>query len=191
VALSAVGWLGCGSDEETSVEITAAADEAPPPDETGEPAAAVVIEDMEPEHDGTLVAAGPYPVEVVAHESGEVYAHVRGDAPPPADVVLTVDVPVERRRSGRPVRMIWNPRNERWEGRVRRLEVVPGPLDVHITVGGVEHHGHVDVIVVAPVVEVRVDTPRRRRRKHKHKHRRKHRRGHGHGRHGGVEIRFH
>lgn len=164
---------GCGSDEETTV--TVAADEAP---------AEVVVASVDPEHDGTVVMAGEYPVEVVAHESGQVYAYVLGDELPPDDVELTIEVPVERRQTGRPVIMRWDARQSRWEGRVRRLTIVPGAIDVHIVIGGAEYHGFVDHCVVAPAIEVHVHERGRRKHKHKHKHNRKHRRR------GGVEIRF-
>ena len=166
---------GCGSDDETGVTVATG---AAPPD--------VVVEaTVDPEHDGTVVMAGDYPVEVVAHGSGQVYAYVLGDDLPPSDAELTIEVPVERRESGRPVIMTWNGHRHRWEGRVRRLAIVPGPLDVLLVFGGVEYHGYVTTCVIAPVIEVRVEG---RRRKHKHKHRRRHRRGHGHD---GVEIRIH
>lgn len=181
IPLGLTALLGCGSDEEEPATVTVTADEAPI-DESGP---RTVVASVEPQHDGTVVMTGDYPVEVVAHESGQVYAYVHGDAPPPGDVRLTVEVPVEGRSSGRPVLMTWNPRNHRWEGRVRRLTVVPGPLDVRLVVGGVAYHGLVETIVVAPVVEVHVHEGRR---KHKHKHR-----GHGRRKHrgrGGIEIRL-
>lgn len=130
---------------------------------------------VEAEHDGTVVLAGDYPVEVVPHASGQVYAYVLGDAPPPSDVELTIEVPVARRATGRPVRMRWNPRRGRYEGRVRRVEIVEGPIDVLIVVGGIEYHGHVEVCVLFPAIEVRT-VHRRGKYKHKHKHKHKHRR---------------
>lgn len=171
------GWLwiclttlcmvsACGSEEDSAaVTLTADGPEvviAPPPVK------------VEAEHDGTVVLAGHYPVEVVPHASGQVYAYVLGDAPPPTDVELTIEVPVARRTTGRPVRMRWNPRDARYEGRVRRVEIVEGPLEVVIVVGGLEYHGRVDVYVLLPAIEVRT-VHRRGKYKHKHKHKHKHR----------------
>lgn len=133
----------------------------------------VVAASSEPEHGGTVVSAGPYPVEVVAHRSGEVYAHVHGEAPP-AGAEITVRVPVRGRSEPVPAVLVWNPRRDRYEGRVRRHEIVAGPVDVVIVVADVEYVGHVDVIVVAPAIEVHV---LRHRGKHKWKGR-----GRGRGR---------
>lgn len=152
----------CGAEDEAAV----------PTVEQG-PSSAPVI-DVEPAHGGTVVAAGPHPVEVVAHRSGEVYAHVLGDAPPPRDVELTVGVPLRGRATPRPVRLRWDPRESRYEGRVRRLEIVPGPVDVTLVVAGVVYVGHVDVIVVAPAIVVPVVEVRG---KHKWKGKHGHRRG--------------
>lgn len=173
-------WIGviacaasaCGSDEEETA-IAAA---------SGSPAEVAVEVSAEPEHGGTVVVAGQYPVEVVPHASGQVYAYVLGDAgPPPGDVELTIEVPVAGRSTGRPVRMRWNGRRGRYEGRVRRVEIVEGPIDVLIVVGGVDYHGHVDVCVLLPAIEVHVVE---HRGKWKHKHKGKHRgHGWGHGRH--------
>src|SRR5690606_21601525 len=131
---------GCGSDEDDAVVTV-----SDPPTAVADVVAEV---SAEPEHGGTVVVAGQYPVEVVPHASGQVYAYVLGEAPPPAEVELTIEVPVAGRSTGRPVRMRWNPRRARYEGRVRRVEIVEGPIDVLIVVGGVEYHGHVDICVL-------------------------------------------
>jgi hypothetical protein len=68
---------------------------------------------------------------------------------------------------------------------VRRVEIVEGPIDVLIVVGGVDYHGHVDICVLFPAIEVEIIEYRG---KHKHKHKHKHR-GRGHGR--GHVIRIH
>src|SRR5690606_22901642 len=115
------------------------------------------------------------------HASGQVYAYVLGDAPPAAEVELTIEVPVARRATGRPVRMRWNPRRGRYEGRVRRVEIVEGPIEVRIVVGGFEYHGGVDVYVLLPAIEVRTV---HRRGKYKHKHKYKGKRKHEHHRRG-------
>jgi hypothetical protein len=158
----------------------------------------VVAAQVQPEFGGNVVVAGAYPVEVVAHRSGEVFAYVHVDDPPEG-AVLTVDVPVAGRRTPRPLRMRWNEYEVRYEGLIQRLEVEPGPLYVHYEVGGVVYDGGVTAIVVSPAIEVdvevrppspavRVEVVERRNYKHmrrKHKHmRRKHRSR------GGIEIRF-
>ncbi len=180
LVLATLSLAGCGSDEE--VETLAASD--PVEELTPEEAAAL---EVEPEHDGTVVAAGRYPIEVVPHASGEVYAYVLGDVP--ADgAEITVEVPVAGRSTGRPVRMRWDARHERYEGRVRRVEIVEGPIDVLVVVAGVEYHGHVDVCVVLPAIEVVVIDEHHHHHKHKHKH--KHH-GHHHGHHGHHERVIH
>lgn len=163
LAAGAVG--GCGSEDEE--ETVPAASESP------------AVVEVAPEHGGTVVVADTYPIEVEPHASGQVYAYVLGDAPPPPDrVELTIEVPVAGRSTGRPVRMRWNAREHRYEGRVRRVEIVEGPIDVLIVVDGVEHHGHVDVCILFPAIDV-VIVEERWHGKHKHKHR-------GHRGHGGV-----
>lgn len=167
IGLMAVAIYACGSDEEDP-PVTVASGTTPEVVRAGS---------AEPEHGGTVVAAGRYPVEVVPHSSGQVYAYVLGDAPPADGVELTIEVPVAGRSTGRPVRMRWNARRDRWEGRVRRVEIVEGPIDVLIVVGGVDYHGHADVCVLFPAIEVEIIEYRG---KHKHKHKHKHR---GRGRH--------
>ncbi len=159
----ALAVSGCGSDEDETIEVAAASPEE------------VAAASVEPEHEGTVVAAGRYPVEVVPHASGEVYAYVLGDAPPPGEVEITVRVPVAGRSTGRPVRLRWSPRQHRYEGRVRRVEIVEGPVDVVVVVGGVEYTGHVDVCVLLPAIVIEVVEPHG---KWKGKH---HGWGHGHG----------
>ena len=181
IGLMACAASACGSDDEDAPIAVASGT-------TAEPAAPVVaapVVSAEPEHGGTVVVAGRYPVEVVPHSSGQVYAYVLGDPPPADGVELTIEVPVAGRSTGRPVRMRWNARRDRWEGRVRRVEIVEGPIDVLIVVGGVDYHGHVDICVLFPAIEVEIIEYRG---KHKHKHKHKHR-GRGHGR--GHVIRIH
>jgi hypothetical protein len=157
----AAALLRCG-EEEASGTVTV---------QGAPPAQAQVVVDAEPEHGGTVVAAGQYPVEVVAHRSGEVYAYALGDAPPPGDVEMTVSVPIQGRDTPRPVLMSWSPRHHRYEGRIRRAEIVAGPCDVALVVSGVEYAGHVAVIVVAPAIEVHVIEHRRGKHKWNGKHR--------------------
>lgn len=198
-ALAATLLLGCGADDEE--DLTVAVESEP---------GTVSIEAPPPAHEGTVVMADDVPVEVVTHESGEVYAYVRAEEPPAPDRLgLTVSVPVRGRASGRPVRMVWNERDLRWEGRVRRVEIVPGPVEVVVQLDGEPLRGHADIIVVAPAVHVTVERPAARPRtvievvepRGKVKHRRGHGWGRGrvrvrgkhrrkHRRRGGVEIRF-
>lgn len=155
VACILLGAIACGSEP---AEVTL--------DPTGTGPAVAVVEPTElPDgvsaaHEGTLVMAGSYPVEVVPHASGEVYAYVLGDAPPPpAGTEVAVVVPV----SGgvRTVDLEWDPSESRWGGRVRRVEIVPGPVDVVLVVGGSRWVGRSTTIVVlpAPVVVAPVVAP--------------------------------
>ncbi len=169
IGIMAFALCACGAESEDSPVPVAS-------ETTVEEVAAPVVH-AEPEHGGTVVVAGHYPVEVVPHASGQVYAYVLGDAPPPDGVELTIEVPVAGRSTGRPVRMRWNARRDRWEGRVRRVEIVEGPIDVLIVVGGVDYHGHVDVCVLFPAIEVEI-IEYRGKHKHKHKHKHRGRRGH-------------
>jgi hypothetical protein len=162
--------VGCGSEPEAPTVAVAQA-----PVETAapvEPPPTVQVVAPEPQHGGTVVMAGTYPVEVTPHRSGQVYAYVLGEAPPPDQVELTVEVPVVGRSTGRPVRLVWSPARRRYEGRVRRVEIVEGPIDVILVVGGVEHHGHVAVFVLFPAIDVVVVEQRRGKWKGKGKHRR-------------------
>src|SRR5690606_10315330 len=102
--------------------------------------------EVESSHGGTVVLAGVQPVEVVPHASGEVHAYVVG-APPPPGAELAVTVPV--REGVRTVELEWNPATVRFEGRVRRVEVVPGPIDVVYVTGGTRWVGHAPTVVVA------------------------------------------
>lgn len=188
---------GCGSEEE-EVETGPVA-EAPEPVAEGaaEPVArgeAAAVATVEPEHGGTVVHAGRYPIEVVPHASGQIHAYVLGDDPVEG-AEITVTVPVRGRATGRPVRLRWNARRGRYEGRVRRVEIVEGPIDVVVIVGGVEYHGHVDVCVVLPAIEVHVaEHHHHHKHKHKHKHRRHHHHhhhDHHHGHHGAHVIHIH
>ncbi|MGE0787696.1 MAG: hypothetical protein AB7S26_18620 [Sandaracinaceae bacterium] len=211
VALASIALAACGSEEEEAT-ITVASDEglATAELEASAPAAAPAVvvatpPTVEPAHDGTVVMAGEYPVEVVADDGGSVYAYVRDEELPPADVTLTVEVPVEGRDSARPVVMVWNPAEARWVGRVHHLTIVPGPIDVVLGYGGVDYRGHGPTfVVVAPVAPAVVVTPvvpavhvvgphvKHKHRGHGHGwgHGPGHGHGHGHGP-GGVRIRVH
>lgn len=185
-----VGALACGREvvgvspmgSAPAVAVVAAEPEVAP-------ATAVHVE---PAHGGTVVLAGTYPVEVVPHQSGQVYAYVLGDAPPPPDgTELSVVVPVTG--GVRTVELTWAAGETRWEGRVRRAEIVPGPIDVVLVTGGSRWVGHVATIVVLPAIVVApvAVVPARpavivvEHDRGKHRKRRKHR---GHG---DVRIRVH
>lgn len=138
-----LGVLGCGAPP-TEAELAAS-----------EPAPVVlsVPADLAPSHDGTLVMAGAYPVEVVPHASGEIYAYVRGDAPPPSTATeLAVIVPVTGGVRG--VELDWDPHESRWGGHVQHAEVVPGPIDVVLVVGGARSITRTTSIAVRPAVAV-------------------------------------
>ncbi|AKF10372.1 hypothetical protein [Sandaracinus amylolyticus] len=197
-----IGALACGSEPtavvvaEPPVIAAAAAPPgvvvAPPVVAAAAPAAPVVVTPPPaPSHGGTVVMAGAYPVEVVPHESGEVYAYVVGEAPPP-DAELTVVVPVTG--GVRTVELAWEPGERRFGGRVRRARIVPGPVDVVLVVGGARWVGHVATFVVLPAVVVVETAPAgvivvEEHWHGKHRKHRKHR-GWGHGRGHGVRVRF-
>jgi hypothetical protein len=167
-------------------------DEAPPPVAVAGPVAAagptaVQVTVPPPAHGGTVVMAGAHPVEVVTHESGEVYAFVHGEAPPPGELDLSVDVPT-RGGGSRPVHLRYHRGRSRWEGRVRNTVLVPGPVDVHVEVSGVAWHGHVATVVVAPAIVVEVEDHHHDIVIHTHGKHRKHRKHRGHGH---VEVRIH
>lgn len=185
-------WLGllvvvtvgaCGSSHDEEPAVTAVAELPAKTEPQDEPEVVVG-----PKSGGTVIAAGPYAVEVVPHASGQVHAYVLGDPPPPNTVELTVKVPVVGRSTGRPVRLRWSPRHQRYEGRVRRVEIIEGPLEVLLVVEGVEYHGRVDVFVLFPAIEVRV-IERRGEYKSKYKFKGKHRRGRYRHRGAVIEIR--
>jgi hypothetical protein len=185
-----IGAIACGSEAETvtgSAPVVLAAEAAP------------VAIDVAPSHGGTMVLAGSHPVEVVPHASGHVYAYVPEDALSPADTELAVVVPVTG--GVRTVELEWDGGERRWAGRVRRAEIVPGPVDVVLVAGGSRWVGHVATIVVQPAIVVVAPSPtvvvaapppgvvviehdRGKHRKH-----RKHR-GRGHRGRGDVEIHF-
>jgi hypothetical protein len=191
------GAIACGEEPAETVVIEPAAAEAapvvapataeetvvppPPPRTVGATATGA-------SHGGTVVVAGEHDVEVVPHASGEVYAYVLGDPPVAADTELTVVVPVTG--GTRTVVLEWAPGESRWEGRVRRVEIVPGPVDVILVVGGTRWLGHATTIVVLPAIVVVEPSPVVVVTHGKHRKHRKHRgHGHGHGhRHGHGEV---
>ena len=154
----------CGAEEEAEVPEVAAgsapaevAVEAPPPP-PGMP---------DPMHGGTVLAAGDYPIEVVAHDDGYVDAFVLEEAPPPGQTQITVRVPADDGEV-HPVMLTWDPSASRWRGRLRRVQPVPGPVEVNVVVDGDRYEGRAPrVVVIGPapaagaVVEVeRPSAPR-------------------------------
>jgi len=117
--------------------------DAPPP---------VVTVDAAAAHGGTIVQAGPHPVEVVAQESGEVYAYPPTSVEAPARATMAVEVPVAGRERPQKVPMRWHPEERRYVGTVGRTTIVPGPVAVSYTVGGHPYAGHVAYVGVVPVV---------------------------------------
>ena len=177
-----IGAIACGS-EPTEVAIAPMA--APgvvvsAPGVATAPGVAVA-----PAHGGTVVLAGEHPVEVVPHADGHVYAYVLGDEPPPPrGTEIEVVVPI----SGgvRTVELAWDGRERRWAGRVRRVEIVPGPIEVVLVVGDSRWVGYGPTIVVLPAIVVAPSVVVVERGRGKHRKHRKHR-----GRRGrDLEIRW-
>jgi hypothetical protein len=177
-ALSVGGLRVCGTEEPSDPSVA-----------TNAVPAAAAPGPTSAQHGGTMVMAGQYPVEVVPHASGEVYAYVQGGLAQPQQAEVTVTVPVEG-GAPRPVRMRWNRRELRYEARVQGVVIVPGPVVVDIIVGPEHAHGELVIVQVAPaiVVDVHVDHPHDYVVIHQHGKHRKHRKHHGHGRHETVEV---
>lgn len=134
----------CGEDE-AAVEVTV---ESEPP---GAVVADVLPGSPPAANGGTVVAAGPHYVEVVAHDDGEVDAYVLADdAPPPAQMQLTVRLTGDDGES-HPVILIWDPSQSRYRGRLRQVQPMPGPVEVVLVYGGDTYRGRRStVIVLAP-----------------------------------------
>ncbi|NIW32632.1 MAG: hypothetical protein GWN25_37945 [Actinobacteria bacterium] len=121
------------------------------------PPAPTATVDVDARHGGSVVHAGPHPIEVVPHASGEVHAYVQGPRPPEAR--LTVDVPVRGRPRGRPVRLEWDADAGHYRGAVPRgVHIVPGPVAVHYHVGPRVYDVHAPHVVVGPTIVI--DGPR-------------------------------
>ncbi len=174
-------------------------DEAPPVPTANAPAVAETptspaAANLSPSHGGTIVSAGPYPIEVVPHASGHVRAYLPPGVEPPDEAELRVDLTVEGRQRPRPVRLRWDADEGCYAGRVRRVAIVPGPIAVHYEVHHEVYVAHAPTIIIAPAIDVHI-TPavRVKHRKHRKHHmgmRRKHR-GMRHKHRGGIEIEFH
>jgi len=119
------------------------------------------------QHGGNLVVAGDHPVEVVLHASGEVYGYLLSSPRGSEQAALAVEVPVANRPAQR-LALGWSSQLRRHEGRLSEV-IVPGPLVVHLTVGGEVSIGRLPRIVVAPAIvtveERPPEKPKKRRRR--------------------------
>ncbi len=146
----------CGSDEqEADIAPIAAA-----PSAVAVPGAS---------HGGTVVAAGPQQVEVVPSQDGTVSAYVVSpEPPPPGQTQITVQVPANDGQT-HPVMLVWDPAQQRYLGRLRRVHPVAGPVQVTVVVDGQRYQGSAPQLVVVnaappPPPNVRVNAPARPRR---------------------------
>ena len=199
LSAGAVLALGCGDTPPEPVSMELA------PQVSGEARV-----DQSPSHGGQTVAVGGHVLEVVVHEGGQVYAYPPADEDLDDDVTVIAAVPTAGGVRRVPLR--WHAGEARFQGRLRRVEVTPGPVEVTVEVGGHTHQSEVH-IDLAPAINVRVEAPARTRVDHrvtvetpmivlegprvrvrgKHKHRKhrmrgKHRVRGGHG--GGIDIRI-
>lgn len=133
-----LGLTGCGEDTEEEAPQIAAA-----PGEVALPADAPA-----PAHEGSIIAAGPHYVEVLAHDDGSVDAYLAGDdAPAPAQSQVTVHVPADDGET-HPVVLVWDPAGSRYRGRLRRVQPVPGPVRVVLATAGETYQGNAPTFVV-------------------------------------------
>ena len=150
VACLVVGAVACSSDPPVGGEVTLGPVGSAPVE-------IAVPDDVAPAHEGTIVMAGSYPVEVVPHASGEVYAYVLGDPLPSDGTEIAVVVPVVG--GARTVELTWDAGDARWAGRVRRVEIIPGPIDVVLVAGGARWLGHSTTFVLLPAIIVVAPSP--------------------------------
>jgi len=107
----------------------------------------------EPRHGGTVIAVGPYHVEVLAHSDGEVEAFVHPGGPPPTETSVAVRITAED-GAMHPVVLTWDPSEERHRGPTHHGAPIPGPMEVSLTHGGETHRGR------SPRLVVTAPTPR-------------------------------
>ncbi len=151
LAASLIG--GCGTEEAEA--------EAPLPEVAQQVPTAVAIEAPPPAHGGTVVAAGNQFVEVVPHEDGNVRAFVVTPEPPPPDQTqITVRMPGSD-GSTHPVVLTYDPDEQLYAGRLRRVQPVAGPLEVVVVVGPQRYEGSAPhfVLVAPPQPTVVVERP--------------------------------
>lgn len=181
-----VGLSACGENAETTTNsagpptfVSGEAEASPSAGasisaEVAVPSAEVVAPQVEVEaaHGGSIAMAGPHAVEVVAHESGQVYAYPPSTVATPAEAKLNVAVPVKGGGEPRSVAMRWAPAKSRYEGSVRRVEIEPGPIAVHYIVD--DHLYECEVVLIALAPAIVVETPvvvygkHKKHKKHKH-----------------------
>ncbi len=151
-ALVVALWLGgCGDADDRDGE----ARRRPPEEltgssvEQGEPGAPPL---PAPARGGTVVAVGPYFVEVVAHADGPVDVTVHEASPDvPAGARLTVRVTADD-GAQHPVLLTWDPGAAEYRGRLYRVAAIPGPIRVALRVGDTTHEGRASTLVVTSPV---------------------------------------
>ncbi|MCA9606157.1 MAG: hypothetical protein KC619_11210, partial [Myxococcales bacterium] len=158
--LLALALAGCGQEAEAEVplaegigpDLEAEVELPPPPD------------GIAPAHGGTVLAAGPYPIEVTATPEGEVEAWFAGPSAPPPDPVVSVRVPTSD--GPRPIMLTWDPERAAYRGTVRGPTITSGPVGVRVVVDGHPYRGRApQLVVIAPsapaadVVVVADDAP--------------------------------
>ncbi|MEQ9077225.1 MAG: hypothetical protein RLP09_25420 [Sandaracinaceae bacterium] len=146
----------CGGEEEAEAEITAIGEPTSLEVAAGPPPA--------PQHGGTVVVAGPHPVEVVPHSNGEVEAFFVAEPPEPSAAQLTVNVTTNE--GPRPVMLVWDPGQSRFRGALSGAQIVEGPTEVTLLVRGETYRATAPtvVIVTAPAAPaVVVNRPSRSR----------------------------
>lgn len=154
VAISLCALLfGCGADT--------------PPEASTNPSAPATPGPGIAKHGGSVVRVGPHPVEVVTHASGQVYAYVEADIPVPQDGEMKVEVPVRGGR--RPIDLRWSAARHRYEGRVLRETIIPGPVHVTYVIHGLTLVAVIPVCIIAPAIAVSVHVDHHHHGKHKHK----------------------
>ncbi len=124
-------------------------DEPEPPPLMNAPASVTVEATPPPvqlqaSHGGTVVTAGPHPVEVVPHADGVIEAYVVNDVPPAPGAQLTVTV--QTAQGPRPVMLAWD--DGRYYGVLRGPTIVPGPTQVVYVVDDRAYRGSLDTLVV-------------------------------------------
>ncbi|MCC6873203.1 MAG: hypothetical protein IT378_02750 [Sandaracinaceae bacterium] len=132
----------CGEDEQAEPEIPAAAGT--------ETVAVAAPSALAPEHGGTVLMAGQYPLEVVAQNDGNVRAFVRAaEAPAPERVRLTVRAP-DASGNQHPIVLRWDDSQGAYVGRARRVQLAPGPLSATMIVDGTSYQASVPTFVLVP-----------------------------------------
>ncbi|MGE0790819.1 MAG: hypothetical protein AB7S26_34410 [Sandaracinaceae bacterium] len=144
--------VGCGSgDGDRAPEATTESAPSAAPIATGATPVAGEIAPGAPRaarNGGTVLAVGPYVLEVVTHDDGALEATV-DDLAEPAGAQLIVRLPTEQ-GSLSTVLMTWDPATSRFRGRLREGLPVPGPLAATLTVNGERHEGRSGYTIILP-----------------------------------------